>query len=196
MDLCKTVRFKWLVKELHLTLCQRLRCWLTWWKTRLDSCLKENEGERREPLIFEPRKTKWNFYKSVRRETSTSTNLWKLISASSQHSRLPFDVTDFKCFLENFWREPVLLLDVMWPLSNEWERAVLRKNVQLYSNVLSTTSRPLHYSIHSSPLLSTTLNSYTCLNYLTIVILKLSVICRRISGCPWTAVRHVGSPWW
>ena len=53
MDLCKTIRFKWLVKELHLTLCQRLRCWLTRWKTRLDSCLKENEGERREPLIFE-----------------------------------------------------------------------------------------------------------------------------------------------
>ena len=41
------------------------------------------------------------------------------------------------------------MLDVMEPRSNEWERALLGKNVQLYSNVLSTIFRPLYYSIHS-----------------------------------------------
>ena len=34
-----------------------------------------------------------------------------------------------------FWRETVLLLDVMWPRSNQWELALLRKKLQLYNNV-------------------------------------------------------------
>ena len=50
------------------------------------------------------------------------------------------------------------MLDAMEPRSNEWERALLGKYVQLYSNVLSSIFRPLYYSIHSFPPLSTILN--------------------------------------
>ena len=34
---------------------------------------------------------------------------------------------------QRFWRETVLLIYVMWPRSNQWERALLGKNVQLYN---------------------------------------------------------------
>ena len=34
-----------------------------------------------------------------------------------------------------FWRETLSLKDVMWPLSNQWERTVLEKNFQLNNNL-------------------------------------------------------------
>ena len=34
-----------------------------------------------------------------------------------------------------FWRETLSLIDVMWPLSNQWERTVLEKNFQLNNNL-------------------------------------------------------------
>ena len=36
---------------------------------------------------------------------------------------------------QGFWQETVSLLDVMWPRSNQWECALLRKNFQLYNNI-------------------------------------------------------------
>ena len=35
---------------------------------------------------------------------------------------------------QRFWRETVSLLDVMWPRSNQWERALLRRYFQPYNN--------------------------------------------------------------
>ena len=34
---------------------------------------------------------------------------------------------------QRFWRETVSLLDVTWPRSNQWERALFRGNLQLYN---------------------------------------------------------------
>ena len=45
-------------------------------------------------------------------------------------------VIDFaKLPAQRFWRETLLLLDVIWLRSNQWERTLLRKNFQLYSNM-------------------------------------------------------------
>ena len=35
---------------------------------------------------------------------------------------------------QKFWGETVSLLNVMWPRSNQWDRALLRRNFQLYNN--------------------------------------------------------------
>ena len=44
------------------------------------------------------------------------------------------DVIDFAMLpAQIFRRETVSLLDVMWPRSNQWERALLAKNSQLYN---------------------------------------------------------------
>ena len=42
---------------------------------------------------------------------------------------------------QRFWQETVSLLDVMWPRSNQWERALLGRNFQLYNNHNWFTSR-------------------------------------------------------
>ena len=34
-----------------------------------------------------------------------------------------------------FWRETLSLIDVMWPLSNQWERTMLEKDFQLNNNL-------------------------------------------------------------
>ena len=48
---------------------------------------------------------------------------------------LPSDVIDFAMLpAHSFWRETVSLLDVMWPRSKQWERALLGKKFQLYDN--------------------------------------------------------------
>ena len=36
---------------------------------------------------------------------------------------------------QRFWGETVSLLDVMWPRSNQWDCALLRRNFQLYNNL-------------------------------------------------------------
>ena len=36
---------------------------------------------------------------------------------------------------QRFWGETVSLLDVMWPRSNQWDCALLRRNLQLYNNL-------------------------------------------------------------
>ena len=41
------------------------------------------------------------------------------------------------CPLRNFWRETALLIDVMWPRSNQYKTAVLRKKFQLYNKIMS-----------------------------------------------------------
>ena len=41
------------------------------------------------------------------------------------------------CPLRNFWRETALLIDVMWPGSNQYKTAVLRKKIQLYNKIMS-----------------------------------------------------------
>ena len=54
---------------------------------------------------------------------------------------LASDVIDFATLPEaRFWRETVSLLDVMWPRSNQWERALLEKNFQLYNNIQYATT--------------------------------------------------------
>ena len=68
---------------------------------------------------------------------------WKFIKLRCRRSTfegssalLPSDVIDFAMLpAQRFWRETLFLLDVMRPLSNEWERALLGKNFQLYNKV-------------------------------------------------------------
>ena len=48
---------------------------------------------------------------------------------------LPSDVIDFAILpTQRFWQETVLLLDVMWPWSDQWDHAMLEKKFQLYNN--------------------------------------------------------------
>ena len=37
---------------------------------------------------------------------------------------------------QRVWRESVSSLDIMWPQSNQWDRALLRRNLQLYNNLV------------------------------------------------------------
>ena len=49
---------------------------------------------------------------------------------------LLYDVIDFTMLpTQRFWREIVSLLDVVWPRSNQWVRALWGKTVQLYNNL-------------------------------------------------------------
>ena len=71
------------------------------------------------------------FY-NPRRKTFSCTNLWKKIlralNIRGNSALLPSDVIDFELLpTQRFWRETVSLLDVMWPRSNQWERALLGK---------------------------------------------------------------------
>ena len=69
---------------------------------------------------------------------------WKFIKPRSNGDRrstfagnsalLPSDVIDFAILpAQRFRRETVSLSDVMWPRSNQWERALLAKHFQLYN---------------------------------------------------------------
>ena len=55
---------------------------------------------------------------------------------------------------QRFWRETVSLLDVMWPRSNQWKRALLGKNFQFcYTTELQETPHSIlmcHYEDLSS----------------------------------------------
>ena len=56
-------------------------------------------------------------------------------TCASNSALLPSNATDFAMLsAQRFWRETVSLLDVMWPRSNQWERALLGKSIQLYNN--------------------------------------------------------------
>ena len=48
---------------------------------------------------------------------------WPLLSVVIDFTMLP---------AKRFWRETVSLLEVMWPRDNQWERALLAKEFQLY----------------------------------------------------------------
>ena len=49
----------------------------------------------------------------------------------------PFDVIVFAMLpTHGIWRETVSLLDIMWPWTNQWIDALLRKKRQLYNNVV------------------------------------------------------------
>ena len=50
---------------------------------------------------------------------------WPLLSVVIDFTMLP---------AKRFWRETVSLLEVMWPRDNQWERALLAKEFQLYDN--------------------------------------------------------------
>ena len=50
---------------------------------------------------------------------------------------LSSNVIDFAILpARRLWRETVSLLDVMWPQSNRWERALLGNNFQLYKGLV------------------------------------------------------------
>ena len=53
---------------------------------------------------------------------------------------------------QGFWQETVSLLDVMWPRSNQWECALLRKNFQLERlNGLKTGFKPCSFTDFRKP---------------------------------------------
>ena len=56
-------------------------------------------------------------------------------TCASNSALLPSNAIDFAMLsAQRFWRETVSLLDVVWPRSNQWERALLGKSIQLYNN--------------------------------------------------------------
>ena len=56
-------------------------------------------------------------------------------TCASNSALLPSNAIDFAMLsAQRFWRETVSLLDFMWPRSNQWERALLGKSIQLYNN--------------------------------------------------------------
>ena len=81
------------------------------------------------------------------RDQSLSDSLygWKFIKPRCNSGRrstfagnsalLPSDIIDFPMLpAQIFWCQTVSLLDVMWPRSNQWERALRKKKFQLYNN--------------------------------------------------------------
>ena len=66
-----------------------------------------------------------------RLEAGNSLNL-AVTAVVGQHSLLLFEVMDFAMLpAQRFWRETASLLEVMWPRSNQWERALKGTNFQL-----------------------------------------------------------------
>ena len=61
---------------------------------------------------------------------------WSVLLYSWKFIKPRCDRIDFATLpAQRFWRETVSLLDVGWPQSNQWERALFGKNFQLYDQI-------------------------------------------------------------
>ena len=70
---------------------------------------------------------------------------------------------------QRFWRETVLLLDVMWPRSNQWERALLGK---IFSHITNNLNKCRYTVVCGGRSMSVSVNKKkTCLHHYKISVL-------------------------
>ena len=91
----------------------------------------KNARAGRAKLLFLPTKYANSWRSRCRRRCRCLSSLF-----AGNSGLLPSDVIDFALLpAKRFLAGNVLLLDVMWPRSNQWERALLEEKAQLYNNL-------------------------------------------------------------
>ena len=91
------------------------------------------------------------------------------------------DIDLAMCPFRDFGGKQFHLFDVMWPRSNQWERALLGRNFQLYNN--------WHYSGAAWVRKS----AYLCIQEI-LVLTKSSVRTSTLYSCSWGEILHLKHP--